>query len=279
MAYEFDQSLNEMLANKQSCVQDAVKGIINMGPIHVSTLTIAYKTDVQWNIKAFDLKTLNSIIEGLVMAGFAITSATLSGTGNTPPTKFKNAVFLKTHEVLYDGSRRRKCFMLFQNGKIQLKGARNATEGENMCRAIVKAVSGSDRHISDVSVVLINTCFSTKRYINLDALHAYVTSIGFVSEFDVEKHSAVNITINYGEERKDLKIMVFQKGNVIMTGASTPDHLLTCYAFVANILKKSHEAGQSVIGGTVTERVPEAPKKRGRKRKADKEALYDLLDL
>lgn len=275
---EYDSSLVNAITTDGASIRACLADLIDFSPIHVSTQTIEFYTDANWNIQEFNKATLDSIKTSFKINGVMLQSISLSGVDDISSSRFKNAKFLKIRE---QQNGRRKCFMLFSNGTIQVKGCQTAVTAAKMCNMIVNGVYNNfdsttvPNHVLGFKVLLINTNFSTNRIIDLDALHQVLKEEQWLTEYNIENHAAVNISIMYGSDQKKLSILVFAKGNIIITGASTPKHITSCYAFIGTVFQKH----PNVIQGVAHKKIKGPPQKRGRKRKADTDALYALIDL
>lgn len=153
---------------------------------------------------------------------------------------------------------------VFNNGRIQMTGLKNKSQGINSLNKLVKYIDEltDDRKekvidnlnpvILNSKIVLINSDFDLKFKINREVLHRLIISKGLYSSYEPCTYPGVNIKYyfneNYNNEGvckcigkcngkgdnccKQITIAVFNSGKVIITGGQSYQHLNTAYEFI-----------------------------------------------
>jgi TATA-box binding protein (TBP) (component of TFIID and TFIIIB) len=267
----FDLDMMKSLEKIDQIRKQVISDII-MGDLMVSNMTLFFESYQPIDIELLDETIIINIENSFKNENISFDEIKLSGTRNTKSSSFRNARIL-TIKLNKESSR---CCLIFKNGGIQIKGLRSATEGLTLSNVVFQAIHGSKNiKTHNIDVHLINSRFALKdTHIDLDLLHQYLIRDNRIATLNRERHSAVNLTINYRNE-KNITALFFRKGNVIITGASTPLHLLSAYAFVADFLSKHTDCVQPGFN----EQKIKVPKRRGRKRKSEIEEKYEHLDI
>lgn len=89
----------------------------------------------------------------------------------------------------------------------------------------------------DVQICMINTGFKIKNGINRDILYEKLIHDRVNCTYEPCLHACVNIKYQYSSKKK-VSIFVFQSGSIIITGASTVDHIVKAYNFIMKKFKK-----------------------------------------
>jgi TATA-box binding protein (TBP) (component of TFIID and TFIIIB) len=270
-AVAFDQSMNDAFATQVQEIRKTYSDALSIADLNVTNMTIFYQTSATFDIDAFTEDTLSEIEMSLMFAGHTISDATLSGIGTKPHCRFRNARILSFRDHIDGG---KKCLLLFRNGGIQVKGLRSAVRGANICLAVLNALS-SGEDILDMDVHLINSKTSLQGFhINLDQVHQILVEDNRAATLDRESHSAVNLAINYKNEKK-ITALIFRKGSILITGSNNATQLVSAFAYVSDFFSKATH----VLCTAPVAPVSDGPKKRGRKRKIVTEEIYGNLDI
>jgi TATA-box binding protein (TBP) (component of TFIID and TFIIIB) len=268
---------NELDNVKTTCdlVKTQVNNLINMSLVIISTMTIYYRSS-----KAINLSTLGTYTDSIrsyIAKAIDIDTITFKFPKNEKKS-FKNAALLS---ITLKDTKKRFCCMIFSDGGIQVKGCKTVLSGYQIANAILLGIHGEtddNSRIHDVDIVLINSNFSIGKYIDLPKFHAALVANNWNASYDKEHHSGINLKITHtqGDVSKQITIMIFAKGNMTIMGGKAAAHIISGYAFIANFIKNHSNV---FLLGNVVVQPKQAPKKRGRKRKAYTEAVYDELDI
>lgn len=249
--------------------------------IHISTMTVGIKTNLPLtNVTSLDDEMVDAFSASLAPR---YDNISLSGCREIPETKFMNCKILKFKEAdMPLGGK--KSVKLFSNGALQITGCKTIEESTDIafvvmqtlfmhCRLRVAADAVIDKSTFVPNINLINSNFSIKQAIDLDKLFEVLTSCKWIAMLNRRTHSGVNIPLKM-EDGKVIKIMIFTRGNIIITAAKTSEHLFEGYKRIVEFLdSKFSEISRD--GGNIEQKDPNAPpKKRGRKRKADTLSAY-----
>ena len=290
IAVEFDAEISKVVATDIPSLITEFNTPLSLNTLHVSTLSIGFSSGYDIDLNSFDQATCDAIQrvmhERIDFA--AIKSIELNGLHVNPRARkerkaFSNARIVKAR--FHDGSR--TCFNVFCTGSVQVKGCKSATKAQMLCEALLTGIHGFNVSVYDPQIQLINSNFSIGRYIDLTALSQRLKDAKMDVSYEPEKYLGLKWSVTYKQD-ETLTIAIFQRGSVIVTGAKTPNQLLSCYAYVANYFvtlfkDQSHTpTAPTIIKDPVPiakKNDPKTPTKRGRKRKAEKDAMYDELAL
>lgn len=249
----------------------------NISPtvLHIATLTLTVTIPMTikdlYAINAQDLQTFAKNFEDSQYQ-----KVQLTGCNDLKETRFHNCRILKFQK---NG---RKNVMIFRNGSLQITGCKTVAEAKDISRLVCTSLLQIDQiaalpaiETSMIKANLINTNFSLGKAINLDSLQTSLvknkTQHAMVST-DRQTHSAVNIAATM-KNGVIVKIFVFCRGNVVITGVKDPAHLKEAYDAICSFVDKHFID----IVGSDDIFLPKVPKKRGRKRKADQDKMYANL--
>lgn len=270
---EFDSNYTQF-RNNVANLRKELSPMIELGDLRITNMTIFYKTNKEIDIDSINGDHLIGIQQNLIAKNFNVTKVQLSGVDNVPSSRFKNARILRAY---FDGNdKKKKCFLIFRNGGIQIKGQKDATSGVLMSKAILNGIFGSedDVVIEDIQIHLMNSSFNIPNYcFDLDILHEALVADDKIATLDREHHAAVNVSINYKNVKK-VTVLFFRKGNIIITGGTDHMQLLSAYAYVGSFLGTRRHL---LIPAELPQ--PILPRKRGRKPDSEKNKLYANLGI
>lgn len=192
----------------------------------------------------------------------------LSGYGDTPESRFTNS---RTVRMVLGGVR--KYILVFSNGSFQITGCKMVTDATMIVDTLLQymGLGGIDETNSSVHIRMFTVNFSLGYAINLERFHAAILPTQPSSTLDKQRSSGVNVPMFF--EGKKVVAIVFPKGNVVMTGANSIRQVLEAHTTIISAVDNNFEQ----VASPIAPDVPKVPKKRGRKRKADIEQLYDEL--
>lgn len=249
----------------------------NIAPsvLHIATLTLTVTIRMGikdlYGINTEDLQTFKKNFEESQYE-----KVQLTGCDDLKETRFHNCRILKFQK---NG---RKNVMIFCNGSLQITGCKTVAEAKHIsglvCKSLLQIGQITELPAVETSMIkanLINSNFRLGQAINLDSLQASLVKnkeqISMVST-DRQTHSAVNIAATM-KNGVVVKIFVFCRGNVVITGVKNPAHLMEAYDAICSFVD-NHFID---IAGSNDIFLPKVPKKRGRKRKADQDKMYENL--
>ena len=152
---------------------------------------------------------------------------------------------------------------LFINGTIQITGCKNFINTMEALQCLFnelkkskyildktnnkfiekKFVKDSDEllisKIEKPKIVMINTNFDIGYRVNRDKLYEYTQQHNIIASYDPNVHAGVNI--KYNINKKKISIFVFESGSIIITGASTSEHVTIAYEFINKLLLTNYD--------------------------------------
>jgi TATA-box binding protein (TBP) (component of TFIID and TFIIIB) len=264
IAEQFDIHIRSSIVETNEQFTSDHNNIFNVSKLNLSTMTLYYRSNIPIDI--MNLKTHSiDIMTKLTEVGIDIKTIDFSD------KFFKNARIIQYKDI----DNNRKCCLIFKDGGIQVKGCKSAVQGMHIANAILQGIHKKDIMVSQMQVVLMNANFSIGKYISLHHLHTHLIERNENATYDKERRCGINLKLKNGED-KDTTCMIFKRGHVTIMGAkSVAEVVASCTTIVKLLVDTSHD----VVKEDVIEKVPDLPKKRGRKRKADVDALYSSIAL
>lgn len=147
---------------------------------------------------------------------------------------------------------------LFKNGSIQMSGCKNITginialnkllfklrqeraeKKNNIIQDIIFVEDAAKLDVSHFKVDMINSNYQVNIQIDRAKLIKLLTLKKIKSSYEPCIRACViikYIPLENNKEEKEISIFVFQKGNIIITGAKTKEHIVSAYKYINNIL-------------------------------------------
>jgi TATA-box binding protein (TBP) (component of TFIID and TFIIIB) len=147
---------------------------------------------------------------------------------------------------------------LFKNGSIQISGLKNiefANRALNKliyCLSQVKAKIVNNtiteyKFVEDISKLTINNfeiyMINSNYMVNLMIDRAKLYSLLLMKKIKTSYEKCVRACVNikyvppvHNDEEKDVSVFIFEKGNIIITGARNFHHVINTYEYINNIL-------------------------------------------
>ncbi len=147
---------------------------------------------------------------------------------------------------------------LFKNGSVQISGLKNieyANKALNKLIYCLSQVKGKmiDGKIQEVSFVedktklgifgfeiyMINSNYMVNLMIDRTKLYALLLMKKIKASYEKCVRACVNVKYvppEYNSEEKDVSVFIFEKGNIIITGARNFHHVIATYDYINNIL-------------------------------------------
>jgi TATA-box binding protein (TBP) (component of TFIID and TFIIIB) len=146
---------------------------------------------------------------------------------------------------------------LFRNGSIQMSGCKsvkyinivlnklirrlketNAIIVDNNIVEI-KFIANPDITITNFKIDMINSNYQVKLLVDRDKLYTLLKKKNIKCSFEPCIRACVVVKYtppNYNSDEKQVSIYIFQKGNIIITGARDRDHIISAYNYINDIL-------------------------------------------
>jgi TATA-box binding protein (TBP) (component of TFIID and TFIIIB) len=151
---------------------------------------------------------------------------------------------------------------LFGNGSIQMSGCKSLKNINIALNKLVNRLSevikitendtivekrfieGDKIRISNFKIDMINSNYKLNMIINRENLYELLTKKKIKSYYEPCIRACVIIKYIPDVDNNDLKeisVFIFEKGNIIITGARSKNHIVSSYNYVNNILKEHQE--------------------------------------
>ena len=290
-ATEFDAELSNALNVAIPNLISEFNTPLGLTTLHVSTMSIGFLSDYDIDINSFSQETCDNIMKSMIerIDFIRVKSIMLNGLHVNPRARkerkpFNNARIIK---VIFEDDAK-ACFNVFRTGAVQVKGCKWAVNALRLCEALLSGIHGFDVSAYGMQVQLINSNFSLGRFIDIPVLYQKLKDTNMKVSYEPENYLGLKWVVTY-KHGEALTIVIFPRGSVIITGGKTQEQLLSCYAYTCNhfvsLFKDQQQAPDNILH-IIKDQAPEPkntaptpPRKRGRKRKAEKEAMYDELGL
>jgi TATA-box binding protein (TBP) (component of TFIID and TFIIIB) len=171
---------------------------------------------------------------------------------------FQNSIILKYSEK--KPGLNRKAIKIFCNGALHVNGCKRVEEFIGVCRIVCDVLNFIyKREQQDASqmfnlgkfdVQLINTNLVVNHKLNLSAVSDFLemeADDNIQVDYDVSFHPAVNVKNSVN--RRDVTILIFNSGSIIITGVVTAHELVESYKFVTSFLHRHLDNVVSVNDG------------------------------
>ena len=151
---------------------------------------------------------------------------------------------------------------LFKNGSIQMSGCKSleyvnivlnkllvrikqikAKIEDNKIQEIKFVENNTDLAITSYKIDMINSNYKVNMQIDRTKLYNLLLKKKIKASFEPCIRACVIIKytpLENNDEEKEISIFVFQKGNIIITGARTKNHILSASKYINNILLTHH---------------------------------------
>mgnify|MGYP001198732674 CR=1 FL=1 len=155
----------------------------------------------------------------------------------------------------------------FNNGKIQMTGLKYENQGVKLLNEKLLPLfnnfndifDNDVKEINNYRIVMMNSDFDIKKNIDRDLLQDKITDAGYYSTYEPDWYPGVNIKYYFNTNNTDgicrcksickgkgngdgdgdckrVTVAVFNKGNVIVTGAKNRDQLHVCKDFITHFI-------------------------------------------
>lgn len=148
---------------------------------------------------------------------------------------------------------------LFRNGSVQMSGCKEMHGVNAVLNKIIKRLSETigikendeikkiefveDKDLLSINsfkIDMINSNYQIKFHINRQKLYDKLLSDNIQCSYEPCIRACVIVKYTPekdNEENKDISVFVFEKGNIIITGAKKSSHIISAYAYINKLLK------------------------------------------
>jgi TATA-box binding protein (TBP) (component of TFIID and TFIIIB) len=147
---------------------------------------------------------------------------------------------------------------LFKNGSIQISGLKNIEYTNRALNKLIHCLSQvkgkmidnkitdiqfveniSKMNITDFEIYMINSNYMVNLMIDRTKLYSLLLMKKIKASYEKCVRACVNIKYTpptNNNEEKDVSVFIFEKGNIIITGARNFNHVISTYEYINNIL-------------------------------------------
>jgi TATA-box binding protein (TBP) (component of TFIID and TFIIIB) len=199
-------------------IADTNASLVSLAPhkCTVSTMTVCGRLDAEVKISDVLDYFLSHDVEGLITADPA--------NAKKRSKNFFNQLTVKAGST---------SIKVFSNGAIHVTGAKSPIHFmEVMSRVCTTlgAVLPSTPTLHTASTSMINAIFSTARRLPLRILRQALDDAGHSASYDPDAYPGINAKI------ESITVMIFTTGNVIISGAKTPQRISEVYKTVCRVI-------------------------------------------
>ena len=148
---------------------------------------------------------------------------------------------------------------LFKNGSVQMSGCKKLSDINIVLNKLItrlKEVKGKIENdtivektfidnpdiigVSDFKFAMINSNYKVKMQIDRDKLYSLLKKKKIQATFEPCIRACVIVKYTPSMENidsRDISIFIFQKGNIIITGAKAGSHIIASYNYINNIIE------------------------------------------
>ena len=143
---------------------------------------------------------------------------------------------------------------LFKNGSIQMSGCKSIYNVNMALNNLLSCLNTSDNLYlentpDEISVIsfkidMINSNYKTNIEINRDEFHKLLLNKKIKSSYESCIRACVIVKYNPSIDdiySKEISIFIFEKGNIIITGAKSKEDLISSYNYINNIIMSNKE--------------------------------------
>jgi TATA-box binding protein (TBP) (component of TFIID and TFIIIB) len=140
---------------------------------------------------------------------------------------------------------------LFKNGSIQMSGVKNYKYTNRALNKLIyrlsEAIDGNlefvenkeEMNITDFNIYMINSNYQINIHVNRKKLFDILSKKKIKSSY--EKCIRACVIVKYcptikNDEEKEVSLFIFEKGNIIITGARNLEHIVESYNYINNII-------------------------------------------
>ena len=207
-------TINDLFISKKNIFKQELNDVLNtIKIISISTMTILLKL----NNKKINIDILDIGID--------------SDFKKSQNKSFYNSVTFNINNL---------SIKIFSNGNIHITGYSDIDNSINLVEKLLKELD-IEASVIDFDIQLINTNYKVKHNIKLNILNEEINKLqdNVFSSYDLERHMSVKIKFKI--EDRNISIMVFYTGSILITGIKTPNELLKSFNFINYFLNKNYD--------------------------------------
>lgn len=130
---------------------------------------------------------------------------------------------------------------LFSNGAVQCTGAKSPIHFldivDRVCSALGAMRQTDPPTLESASISMINAIFSAGRDLPLRVLRLALEADGHRASYDPDSYPGINAKVRTsGPDGRDVTVMIFSTGSVILSGAKCPEHVSEVYGIVCRLI-------------------------------------------
>jgi TATA-box binding protein (TBP) (component of TFIID and TFIIIB) len=130
---------------------------------------------------------------------------------------------------------------LFTNGAVQCTGAKSPIHFldvvDRVCSALGAMQEMDPPVLESATISMINAIFSAGRDLPMRVLRLALEADGHRASYDPDSYPGINAKVcTSGADGRDVTVMIFSTGSVILSGAKCPEHVSEAYGIVCKII-------------------------------------------
>jgi TATA-box binding protein (TBP) (component of TFIID and TFIIIB) len=208
------ESINELFISKKNIFKQELNEVLKtIKIISISTMTILLKL----NKKKINIDILDIDID--------------SDFKKSQKKSFYNSVTFNINNL---------SIKIFSNGNIHITGLSDIDNSINLVERLLKELD-IEAFVIDFDIQLINTNYKIDHNIKLNILNEEINKLqdNVFSSYDLENHMSVKIKLKI--EDRNISIMVFYTGSILIIGIKKPNELLKSFNFINDFLNKNYD--------------------------------------
>lgn len=215
-------------------------------PIHISTMTVLFKTRLagDGSVPALDLSVLAARYAAdpaaFVLAGRV---AELKATGvPSKKNRDESVNFYNQLGIAFRDDVSKKNVKVFKNGRLHITGERDLSRNLRLARdacAVLARVFGLAIEVHDFDVQMINTNLSFEAGFRLPAMRDAMAREASCRQatYEPETYPGLNAKVEVPFSGRNISVLAFNTGNVIITGIKAPEELAQAHAFLTTLVE------------------------------------------
>ena len=128
---------------------------------------------------------------------------------------------------------------VFSNGRIHATGIKSPVHFADIVLRVMSALEAifdTVPSVKSITVPMINAIFCVARELPLRLLRDALAAAGYAASYDPDAYPGINAKITIGSAVNEITVMMFTTGNVIISGAKTPQHISDVYEIVCRVI-------------------------------------------
>ena len=163
---------------------------------------------------------------------------------------FQTTLIIKQNNILIN-------VKIFRNGTIQITGSKNISMVIWIVDILLKMFKDAKMSLYaepyefcdimkliDFKIIMMNCVFNTNFFLNRELTTEVLSSDNKLTSvwFDPQRHSGVNLKYirNVNNEERLISLIIFEKGNIILSSAVDYEDIIETYKYVKTLLLKNY---------------------------------------